>query len=203
MEKVRKIKPVKEMAAAMRAEVDSSGQRRKLYPTGGGTEAQQARQESLRRNISRMSEGIRRNRGEVDMCNTEAVQVRVCEYLDACAEAAVFPTMIGMSTHGLGVSRQAVNQWKARHPEHPTTKFLNTVQDGFADLLASAALSGDAVSIPALFALKNMHGWADRYQFEPVTEDHVETEFTVEDIAKRYMADGSAEVGMLMSNEDA
>jgi len=201
MEKVRQIKPVKEMALAMQAERNSSGQRKKMYPMGGGTEAQQARQESLQRNIMRMSQGIRRNRGEIDMDNTEAVQARVCEYLDACAEAAVFPTMIGMCTHGLAVSRQAVYQWMSRHPGHRTTQFLNVIQDSFADLLASAALSGDAVSIPALFALKNLHGWADRYQFEPVTEDHMEQEKSVEDVRK-WLQEGRVDGEYLMSSED-
>lgn len=125
----------------------------------------------------------------VDFNNLEDVQNRTLEYLEACAKTGAFPSMMGLAAYGFGVSRQAL-YWQLKHnPNTETSHFLDRVRDLIADILSSAALMRNADAVTTIFVLKNGLGFSDRVEIEPVTSQKVESEYSIEDIKKRYMVE--------------
>lgn len=98
------------------------------------------------------------------------VRQRVGDYLTACQEAAVIPTMSGLAV-SFGVTRQAIYKFVNEHKEAESAKYLETVRELMADCLVSAGLGKSADAAVTIFILKNHHNYADRVEIAPVKED--------------------------------
>lgn len=177
------LQTVGEMTGTLQDVQKSARHDRSITPT------QAANAESVRLNVQRLYNTIRREREAVDLDNTGIVRQRALEYLQSCAEVPTTPTVSGLYALGLGLSRQAVAQWCIRHPNHQTAQFIEVLKESFADLLAASALGGSVAPVPAIFVLKNCYGWIDRMQVTPAVPVRAEDEYSAEDIAKRYMTD--------------
>ena len=158
----------------------------------GGTVAMQARRADIVRNVRRAVEAVKRGRESVDLADLDAVQERTEKYLEACYDAGFLPLVTGLFSMGYGLSRQYVSRWMHEHPSHATTQYITTVTEAFSDLLATAGLDGSAAPAPMIFALKNVAGWRDRYEFEPVSTGDAEGELDAAAIAARYADDLSS-----------
>ena len=77
------------------------------------------------------------------------VKDRTFQYLLACSEAQIYPSVMGLATFGFGISRQALNRWLSRN-----------------DVLTNAALYRNADAAMAIFQLKNHFEHADAVQIE-------------------------------------
>jgi len=128
-------------------------------------------------------------RKPVNFNDIEDVQNRAREYLNACADTGSFPSMMGLSAYGFGVSRQAVYAYLKLHPETESSRFIDRVRDLIADVLSSAALNRNADNATAIFVLKNGLGFSDRVEIEPVIPQKEESDISIEDIKRRYMID--------------
>lgn len=124
-------------------------------------------------------------REKVDFSNLPMVQERTFAYMEACEKAGVFPSVMGLATHGFGVSRQALNQYLLSH-NNETTDFIALVKDTFADLLTNASLFNNANAIQVIFQLKNLHGYSDRVEVAPATVERADT-YDADDIRRRYL----------------
>lgn len=107
-------------------------------------------------------------RPRADLNDPEDVQQRTNEFLLACEQAAVVPTFLGLCA-SLGYTRQGLYHFLNRSPENPSAKFLELAREVLADALISSGLTRTTDSAVSIFALKNLHGFADKLEIEPVT----------------------------------
>lgn len=183
------------MAELMRADVDGSGRRRKLYQSGdvdGGTRVQLYNRQLIKATVATVGYNLREdNRERVDLRDTQEVQRRVIQYIQACELSGLLPGMSGLCGYSLHCSRQWLHKFKVQNPTHETTVFLERVGELFADCLIQTSLAGASNAIMALFTLKNNHSYLDKVSVEDVTADEGETALDMSAIMKRYeMAEG-------------
>jgi hypothetical protein len=110
------------------------------------------------------------SRPRADLTDLEAVQQITYQYMNACKDMGVFPTVLGLSA-SLGISRQGLNKHLREHPESDTAKFIEVVKDVFADIMTNSALFRNADSATTIFVLKNCAGFSDRLEIQPVTQE--------------------------------
>ena len=100
----------------------------------------------------------------------EQVKQRTFEYLEACQAAEVYPSIMGLSAHGYGVSRQALNQYLNSH-DNEATAFISMVKRyNGRHSLTNASLYNNANAIAVIFQLKNHFQHADR-EIAPVVNN--------------------------------
>lgn len=116
--------------------------------------------------LARICDGI----GTVSLADTTAVQTKAVEYLRACSEAATLPG-IGGFCRCLGYSLEGMRQFRIRHPEHPTTQFLELFRDLCSDVLTDAALRNLTNSVYSIFIQKARNGLEDKVVLEAVQHD--------------------------------
>lgn len=157
---------------------------RKIYRR----EADELKQENLCKDIVQKTEALieatKRNR--VNFYDLDDVKARTMTYLKACAESGTFPSVQGVASFAYGVSRRAIYAHMQQHPESEFSQYFDLVRELIADVVANAALKRDADNAMAIFILKNNHGFSDRIELEPVHQVSTESDFSSEDIAKRY-----------------
>lgn len=120
-------------------------------------------------------------RGRVDLDDLTEVQLRTIDYMDACSEAGVFPSIMGLAGHGFGMSRQALHQYMEKH-NNATTEYIKMVQDAMADILTNASLYNNANAVQVIFQLKNHFGHVDKLDIQAVqAEEYKMTPKQLED----------------------
>ena len=178
------------MAELMLTDVDGSGRKRRLYQGGeidGGTMTQAYNRQFIKAAVGAVGYNLSEdNRGRVDLRDTQEVQARTLEYVQACELAGLLPGLSGLCGYSLHCSRQWLHKFKRDNPRHETSLFLDRVGELFADCISNAALAGASNAIMSLFILKNNHSYQDKVSLEDVTEDEGETALDVGDILKRY-----------------
>lgn len=108
--------------------------------------------------------------GTVTLADTNAVQKKAVEYLRSCSEAATLPG-IGGFCRCLGYSLEGMRQFRIKHPDHPTTQFLEMFRDLCSDVLTDAALRNLTNSVYSIFIQKARNGLEDRITLEAVQHD--------------------------------
>lgn len=154
-----------DMSAALLAHKQRDGHTSKIYKA----EADKLRTEAISTDISNHVDQLRTAAsGRVDLNDLEDVQRRTYAYLEACAQTATFPSVMGLASVGFGISRRALNKHIAMHPDSATAEFLLEAKDSFADVLTNAALQRNADAASVIFQLKNHYDHADTIQLEPI-----------------------------------
>lgn len=179
----REIKTVPEMAAAMVAERESSGYKKKVYKA----EADAHKGETLQQDIMTQLAALQatEQRKKVDLKSIEDVKQRTYDYLAACAEAEAFPSVMGLAVHGYGISRQALNQYLLRN-QNEVTEFIDRTKDVIADILTNASLYNNANAVAVIFQLKNSHSFADRVEIEPIPPQDDANRYSACEIEAKY-----------------
>lgn len=111
-------------------------------------------------------------RGKVDFHNIQDVKERTYNYFKACQQAEVFPSVMGLASHGYGISRQALNQYLRAHQGEEAAEFICRARDTIADILTNASLFNNANAAQVIFQLKNHFGHSDTPEPEPRAESH-------------------------------
>ena len=106
-----------------------------------------------------------KNETAVDLNDVEAVMKRTKEYFLACADAKHPPSVMTYCSIGLGLTRQNVLHYCAKH-NNATSEFITRVSDLIADAITTGALYGNLDNIMSIFQLKNLHGFADNVRIE-------------------------------------
>ena len=96
----------------------------------------------------------------VQLSDTEAIQTIAMNYLAACAEASIVPTLVGFAA-ATGHSRHALYAFLKGQPTHPSSKFIRSFTDMCAEVVMQNALAGSVQAIPAIFNLKSRFGWSE------------------------------------------
>ena len=134
-------------------------------------EADKLRTEAIRTDIGNHVDQLRTAaKGKVDLNDLEDVKQRTFAYLEACAQTATFPSVMGLAAVGFGISRRTLNKYIANHPESASAEFLLEAKDVFADTLTNAALQRNADAVSVIFQLKNHYDHADTIQVSPVVD---------------------------------
>ena len=162
----RIIETVPEMAERLTADKDKN----RLYKNNYKAVADEHKGEVLAADIISRTTALLERPQKINLNSLEEVQERTAEYFTACAAAEVYPSVMGLASHGLGISRQALNQYMLRNPNSETTEYINRVKDIMADILTNESLKGNANPVQALFQLKNHFGHADRVEVEAIRE---------------------------------
>ena len=182
----RPVNDVPTMTQALVTEKERNGYTKKLYKAQSDAHKGELLQDDISNRITALQETSQRDK--VDFSNLAQVQERTFLYLEACRNAAVFPSVLGLATHGFGISRQALNQYLLSH-NNATTDFIELTKDVIADLLSNASLYGNANPISVIFQLKNSHAFADRVEIQPVAPRADLQDYNLNDIQKRYIVD--------------
>ena len=156
-----------DMATALLAHKQRDGHTAKIYKA----EADKLRTEAIRTDIGNHVDQLRTAaKGKVDLNDLEDVKQRTFAYLEACAQTATFPSVMGLAAVGFGISRRTLNKYIANHPESASAEFLLEAKDVFADTLTNAALQRNADAASVIFQLKNHYDHADTIQVSPVVD---------------------------------
>lgn len=157
----RTLENVTEMAQALVAERDRSSGTQRLYKSDnpGKNAAALASDIKERLAIVQTIDG----RTKVDWNDLPTIQARVTQYMQACAQAGTFPSVQGMATHALGISRRRLNEYLA-HNSNATTEYLECVKDVFADILMDSSLRNHGNVVMSIFVLKNNHNFRDNLE---------------------------------------
>ena len=180
----RAIGTVDEMTKALTEEKGAKG-RKALYKQATDEHKGEQLQADIASKITALKASDKRAR--VDWANLEQVKERTYDYLTACQNAEVYPSIMGLAVYGYGVSRQALNDYLRTH-NNETTAFIEKAKDIMADILTNASLYNNANAVQVIFQLKNHFGHSDTVQLQPVAPLE-ESPFNAEDIRKRYMLD--------------
>lgn len=135
---MRKLQNIEEMKRTLAAEKGHNGYTRRLYH---GEVADDNKGELLAQSVDGQITALQAVDGKCKVAwdNLEAVKSRTFCYLTACAQANVYPSVMGLAVHGFGISRRRLNQYIATN-SGPTVEFLLAVKDAIADTLVDASL---------------------------------------------------------------
>lgn len=141
-----------------------------------------------------LKEGATKER--VSLGDTEEVKKRTFIYLKACEESGTFPSSLGLA-RSIGYSDRALRNWRNKHPDTPTTQWLEIYNELCADILGQAALTNNANSIYAMFLSKALYDFREVSEFviTPNTSDMEERTVNIEDIRRRYMLENKDKEG--------
>ena len=179
----RAIKTVPEMTQELVAEKEKSGYTRRIYKAAADEHKGEVLQQDILAQVNALQ--ATESRGKVDFKNLAQVRQRTYDYLNACAAAEVYPSVMGLAVHGFGVSRQALNQYLMKHDDE-TTDFIMRTKDVMADILTNSSLYNNANAIQVVFQLKNHFQHADRVEIEAVPQKLEPETPSYEEIAAKY-----------------
>lgn len=186
----RPVNDLPTMAQALVAEKERNSYSKKLYKTQSDAHKGDQLQADIANRIVALQETT--NREKVDFANLSQVKERTYLYLEACKEASVFPSVMGLAVHGFGVSRQALNQYLLTH-NNATTAFIELTKDVIADILTNASLYNNANTIASIFQLKNSHAFSDKVEIQAVAPRTELQDYSIDDIRTRYVVDTSSD----------
>lgn len=107
-------------------------------------------------------------RPAVDLDDLEDVKSRTDTFLASCEAASVVPTFLGLAV-SFGYTREGLYKHLRNHSQTPTAKYIGLVKEMLADAMITASLTRTTDAATTIFALKNLHGFADKLEIEPVT----------------------------------
>ena len=121
------------------------------------------------------------------LSNTDEVKTRTIAYITACAEASCFPSVNGWA-RSMGLSRNAIYDYRNRNPEHETSKWIDLTLDAFSEVLTESALRNNCNSIVAIFIQKAQYGMheQDEHIIKPIVENPLGAPLSTEEIRERY-----------------
>ncbi|MEQ2658254.1 hypothetical protein AAAT68_15490 [Lawsonibacter asaccharolyticus] len=161
---MNKLPTVPEMSDALARHKGRDGYTQKIYKAQADQHKGNQLSEDINTHIEKLKES--ESRGRIDFSDLEMVKDRTFQYLLACSEAQIYPSVMGLATFGFGISRQALNRWLSRNIESEAAQFILEVKDVMADVLTNAALYRNADAAMAIFQLKNHFEHADAVQIE-------------------------------------
>ncbi len=104
---------------------------------------------------------------KVDLDDLDAVKGRTDAFLASCEAAAVVPTFLGLSV-SYGYTREGLYKYLRNFKQTKTAQYIELVRETLADVMITASLTRTTDNSTTIFALKNLHGFSDRIEVEPV-----------------------------------
>lgn len=182
---MKQLETIPEMATALSDHKNRDGYTQRLYKA----QVDRHKAEELSADLENRIEALRTStqRGPIDWNNVEQIKSRTFDYLTACAQSKTYPSIMGLSFHGFGISRQALCKYLSKYPDSPSAIFISMTKDLIADLLTNAALYRNADPVSVIFQLKNHFEHSDKLQLEPIRQESpLGSEVSAAELAARY-----------------
>lgn len=147
----------------------------------------QQKQEIIESAVRQQMQALKRGKDRVDLRDAAAVEDRIAEYMEGCAQYGSVPTLLGLAAF-CGYSRANLYAYILHHAETESAKLLDNFRNASAAIIAQASLGRTLDNATSIFLLKNCgQGLNDREQIE-VTRgiDPTEHKRTAAEIAKMY-----------------
>ncbi len=135
--------------------------------------------------VSNIADDLSRVGEKISFRDTETVKRTVERYLRSCARIGAIPSKIGLA-RACGCSRRAFDRFIARNPEHPTSEFLEIVNDAFAEANIEAGQSGSCHPIFAMFVLKSIYQVRENDPVQTIAENPLGELTDTEKLMKKY-----------------
>lgn len=133
-------------------------------------------------------EKIARQTENVVLKDTETIKTRSMLYIRSCQDVGVIPSLMGFAV-SIGYSYDAIQDFRKRFPEHPTTQWLKMLKDEFGMMLFNAGLYNYVNMVGAIFGAKAMYKWKDVVTLEAATPtDPLGSQKSPAEIAEYYTA---------------
>ena len=176
---------VSEMSEALTEHKNRDGYCRKIYKQQSDEHKGEELSAAMLDQVQALKATVKR--GPIDWNDLEQVKQRTYAYMEACADAQVYPSVMGLSVQAFGVSRQALNRFLTKYPDTPAARFISMAKDAFADVLVNASLFRNADPVSTIFQLKNHFEHTDKLQVEPVQQmDPLGAQMTAAEIQAKY-----------------
>ena len=120
---------------------------------------------------------------KISLADTETVQQYTLRYWQLCTENSVIPYFETLMA-ALGYTKKGGYDFMSRHPDHPTTAWLRSVQDHINGVVSNGAMTGALAPIPAIFYMK-CHGLREDTNDMPDDRSGTDGE-SAETIMERY-----------------
>ena len=135
------------------------------------------------------------NLPKIDVHDPEAVQQRLNDYFGYMASQDAKPTVAGMAM-ALGMDRRRL--WEIKVGAHTTNKWLEDLPNEVKDSIKKAyslmeylwenyMVNGKINPVTGIFLGKNNFGYQDKQEMVLTPNTQNESDFSAEDIRKRYM----------------
>lgn len=122
---------------------------------------------------------------KIRLADTSQMIRTLDRYLKSCERIGAIPNKSGFAV-ACGCGRDAFVKFTQRHPEHPTTKFLEVVFESFADINVQAGQSGSCHPIFAMFILKSLYKMRENDKVEEPIESPLGEITDTEELMKKY-----------------
>lgn len=110
--------------------------------------------------VSELAQELANLPQKADLKNTEQIKTICIAYANACSQAGLIPSKIGLA-RALGVNRRTLDRFCDVNPQHPTTQLLEIVFDAFSEALSNAALAGATAQVYSIFLGKVLYSMND------------------------------------------
>ena len=116
---------------------------------------------------------------------------RINAYFQDCFEQQMIPTVENLSL-ALGTTRATVWEWEnGRKCSAVRADMVKKAKQILASVDAELVASGKIPQVVYIFRAKNFYGMADQQEITINANNNAEQDMSAEDIAKRYIEDGS------------
>lgn len=123
---------------------------------------------------------------KVDLDDIDAVKSRTESFFAACEAASVLPTFLSLAV-SYGYTREGLYKYLRNNSHTETAQYIELVRESLADIMISASLTRTTDSATSIFALKNLHGFADKIEVAPLsTPDPQGPLISQEDLEARF-----------------
>lgn len=104
---------------------------------------------------------------KVDLNDVDAVKDRTDIFLASCEAASVVPTFLGLAV-SFGYTREGLYKFLRTNRHTQAAQYIELVREVLADAMINASLTRTTDAATSIFALKNLHGFSDKIEIEPV-----------------------------------
>jgi len=129
--------------------------------------------ERIRQTLERVNADLEHIRVSdlLSLNDTQRVYDSCIAYMKACEAAASMPQLTGLA-RSMGLTRQALWDFRKRNPEHKTTQILAIFQDAMHEVLTDNALQNNVNAVMAIFVSKAVYGLQDKNVLEIAPYDN-------------------------------
>ena len=145
------------------------------------------KQEQIESAVRQQMQALKRGKDRVDLRNADAVEDRIAEYMESCAQFGSIPTLMGLAAF-CGYSRGNLYAYMSHHADSKSAQLLDSFRSVSAAIIAQASMGRTIDNATSIFLLKNSgQGLNDRQEVE-VTRgiDPTEHRRTASEILERY-----------------
>lgn len=145
------------------------------------------KQEQIGSAVRQQMQALKRGKDRVDLRNASAVEDRITEYMECCAQYGSIPTLMGLAAF-CGYSRGNLYAFMSHHEDSESAQLLDAFRSVSAAIIAQASMGRTIDNATSIFLLKNSgQGLNDKQEIE-VTRgvDPTERRPTAAEIMAKY-----------------